>query len=289
MALIACLACLTAGACSARSATLLVTAAIGAGGVANAALAARPPAAARLVDHARGLEGPWRVRGYLRTTPRSSGYGSVVDAVIEELYVDSQWRGWPLRVRLSVDEPPAIDTPAGTRFETFLALRADRPPVNPHVRSRQPLRATGNDLRASLKSYRQLRRGTQARRWSWRGVGHRAHLRLRVAIDDLFGARAPFVRAVLLGERGDLDAALRNRYTRAGLAHVLAISGLHLGLLLAAVFFICRILGMSPSMAAAACLAALPLFLGVTVVRAALARAALMAAYFFAATAAGLT
>ncbi len=34
-------------------------------------------------------------------------------------------------------------------------------------------------------------------------------------------------------------------------------------------------------------MAALPLFLGVTVVRAALARAALMAAYFFAATTAG--
>ena len=95
------------------------------------------------------------------------------------------------------------------------------------------------------------------------------------------------MRAVLLGERGDLDAALRSRYTRAGLAHVLAISGLHLGLLLSAVFFLCRILGMSPSRAAATCLAALPLFLGVTVVRAALAPAALMAAYFFTATAAG--
>ena len=109
----------------------------------------------------------------------------------------------------------------------------------------------------------------------------------RGSSNDLFGAQAPFVRAVLLGERGDLDAALRSRDRRAGLAHVLAISGLHLGLLLSAVFFVCRILGMSPSLAAAMCLAALPLFLGVTVIRAALSRAALMAAYFFAATAAG--
>ena len=46
----------------------------------------------------------------------------------------------------------------------------------------------------------------------------------------LYGARAPLVEALVLGRRGDLDPALRTRFVDAGLAHLLAISGLHVGL-----------------------------------------------------------
>lgn len=37
--------------------------------------------------------------------------------------------------------------------------------------------------------------------------------------------------AMLLGEKGDLDAEIKSLYQRAGIAHVLAISGLHISLL----------------------------------------------------------
>lgn len=49
----------------------------------------------------------------------------------------------------------------------------------------------------------------------------------------LFGARAPLVNALVIGGRGDLDPAVRERYARAGLAHLLSISGLHVGFLAA--------------------------------------------------------
>ncbi|HWC74016.1 MAG TPA: DNA internalization-related competence protein ComEC/Rec2 [Gemmatimonadales bacterium] len=43
----------------------------------------------------------------------------------------------------------------------------------------------------------------------------------------LFGSRAPLVDALVIARRTDLDAELRERYARSGLAHLLSISGLH--------------------------------------------------------------
>jgi competence protein ComEC len=57
----------------------------------------------------------------------------------------------------------------------------------------------------------------------------RGALRDRVAERSraLFGARAPLVDALVIARRAELDAELRERYTRSGLAHLLSISGLH--------------------------------------------------------------
>jgi competence protein ComEC len=57
----------------------------------------------------------------------------------------------------------------------------------------------------------------------------RGALRDRVAERSraLFGSRAPLVDALVIARRTDLDAELRERYTRSGLAHLLSISGLH--------------------------------------------------------------
>ncbi|HYL21950.1 MAG TPA: DNA internalization-related competence protein ComEC/Rec2 [Gemmatimonadales bacterium] len=49
----------------------------------------------------------------------------------------------------------------------------------------------------------------------------------------LFGTRAPLVDALVFAPRIDLDAAVRERYARSGLAHILSISGLHVGFLAA--------------------------------------------------------
>ncbi len=59
----------------------------------------------------------------------------------------------------------------------------------------------------------------------------RGALRDRVAERSrrLFGARAPLVDALVIARRAELDAGLRERYTRSGLAHLLSISGLHVG------------------------------------------------------------
>lgn len=77
----------------------------------------------------------------------------------------------------------------------------------------------------------------------------RAHLgdRIRTGIHEtarrLYGRRAPLVDALVLGRRTDLDREVLEEFAGAGLMHLLAISGFHLGLLAGWVFVLLRISG----------------------------------------------
>lgn len=50
-------------------------------------------------------------------------------------------------------------------------------------------------------------------------------------IESLYGRRAALVEALVLGRRDDIEPGLRNDFVAAGLAHLLAISGLHVGII----------------------------------------------------------
>jgi competence protein ComEC len=73
----------------------------------------------------------------------------------------------------------------------------------------------------------------------------RGGLRDRIARRSaaLFGSRAPLVDALVIGRRGTLDPEVRERYARAGMAHLLSISGLHVGFLAAWLALVLRWLG----------------------------------------------
>src|SRR5579864_2049494 len=59
------------------------------------------------------------------------------------------------------------------------------------------------------------------------------------------------MRALIIGDRGGIDEDLRNRFVLTGMAHLLVISGLHLGFVAAAAFFIMRlVMGFFPSLMA---------------------------------------
>src|SRR5881628_2888176 len=50
---------------------------------------------------------------------------------------------------------------------------------------------------------------------------------------ELFGTRAPIVNALVFAPNARLDSEIRERYVRSGLAHLLSISGLHVGFMAA--------------------------------------------------------
>lgn len=50
-------------------------------------------------------------------------------------------------------------------------------------------------------------------------------------IDSLYGRDAPLVRALLIADKRELSPEIRDRFAAAGLAHMLCISGLHVGIL----------------------------------------------------------
>jgi len=75
------------------------------------------------------------------------------------------------------------------------------------------------------------------------GPGPRAAVRLATErrIRELFGpARAPLAAALTVGAGDQLDRDIRRRFARAGIAHILAISGLHVGILAAALLLVLR-------------------------------------------------
>ncbi len=76
----------------------------------------------------------------------------------------------------------------------------------------------------------------------------RGALRDRIAARSarLFGSRAPLVDALVIARTADLDPEVRERYARAGLAHILSISGLHVGFIAAWLGLLLRALGLGP-------------------------------------------
>src|SRR5436309_13928466 len=68
----------------------------------------------------------------------------------------------------------------------------------------------------------------------------------------LFGRRAPIVDALVFAPNAALDPEVRERYARSGLAHILSISGLHVGFLAACLALLLRKLGLSPGSRAGA-------------------------------------
>jgi len=76
----------------------------------------------------------------------------------------------------------------------------------------------------------------------------RGGLRDRVVgrADTLFGARAPMVDALVIARRAGLDPDVRERYAQAGLAHLLAISGLHVGFIAAWLGVVLGLTGLGP-------------------------------------------
>ena len=76
-----------------------------------------------------------------------------------------------------------------------------------------------------------------------RSLRYAARDKVASRIRELYGARSGLVEAVVLGRREDIDRSLREGFARAGLAHLLAISGLHVGVLGGWCVLLARVLG----------------------------------------------
>lgn len=62
-----------------------------------------------------------------------------------------------------------------------------------------------------------------------------ARIRASRSIDKLFGRDAPMAKALLIADQHDIPPDVRDRYARAGMVHMLSISGLHVAIVAGAV------------------------------------------------------
>jgi competence protein ComEC len=67
---------------------------------------------------------------------------------------------------------------------------------------------------------------------------------LALTIRALYGARAGLVEALVVNRRGGMPPELRDRYARAGLVHILSISGFHVGVIVGWVLILGSLVGL---------------------------------------------
>jgi len=78
-------------------------------------------------------------------------------------------------------------------------------------------------------------------------LGDKIRQRLLAQIDALLPSEeAGLAHGLLFGEKGMMSAEIEDAFRRAGLMHLLAVSGLHLGIFLAALWFLLRLFGLRP-------------------------------------------
>lgn len=100
--------------------------------------------------------------------------------------------------------------------------------------------------------------------------------RAQERIAALFPRQAPLVDALLLGRREEVDPAVAERFTRAGLVHLLAISGAHVGLFSSMLLLVGGAARLSPDRVRLATILATALYLGVIGAPASAVRAGIM-------------
>ncbi|MEM6552967.1 MAG: ComEC/Rec2 family competence protein [Planctomycetota bacterium] len=93
-------------------------------------------------------------------------------------------------------------------------------------------------------------------------------------------AQLGLLRALLLGRRAELSEQTHDQFRRVGLAHILSISGAHLGVLLGMVWLVARVLTGRPRRSALIVLVVLGLFVLAVPMRTPIVRAAVMAGLF---------
>jgi competence protein ComEC len=125
-------------------------------------------------------------------------------------------------------------------------LAAVAGPLNPgEPDPRDRLRALGIRLRLAIDEPASIWRDPDAPAWTgfWAMMAAArswSHARLVAGLDPRV---APLAAALLLGRREGIDPDVNDAFARTGTVHLLAISGLHLQVLAAAIFLGCRALG----------------------------------------------
>lgn len=69
----------------------------------------------------------------------------------------------------------------------------------------------------------------------------------RLFVSHIGSERSAVASALLLGDRSHMTNAIRTAFAETGTMHVLAISGLHVGILVGFLWFACRLLNLSPA------------------------------------------
>ncbi len=154
---------------------------------------------------------------------------------------DGTWHPCDALVRAYL---PVSAPPAGGALEASLRLKRPPPPRNPGEFDRRAfLGRKGIVLTASCRAPALVTVQPPRLPHPFAAYRHALEKRLRSDTGDGEG----LLLAVLLGERGLLTAGQRDALSRSGLYHLVALSGLHVGLLLVLLALVAHLAGVPPA------------------------------------------
>ncbi len=131
---------------------------------------------------------------------------------------------WDLKRKIDVGDKISLTT-------AVIPIAEQR---NPHSFDYKKYLSSLN-IHTQLKAVRVLEQASDVGLFSWLGL-RKAALGL---IDNNFSeVTAPIAKALLLGYKNELEVETKTAFARAGLSHIMAVSGLHVGLIVAPFWFI---------------------------------------------------
>ena len=231
----------------------------------------------------------WAFARFKPTDPTSSFYLKVseVKTVAEGPLGRNGWAKATGTVRVQVDEP-VLDLKAGDYIQAYCWLDRFKPPTNPGQFDTAKYLARKNVfLAASIKSRNgiEILRFAQNDRWSGAFTKIKSRIRqtaTRALLGDLSPAEPSrgLLEALLLGYRRDIDSDTYEAFRKTGLLHFISLSGLHLGILIGIIWWLCKTAGLMKPARAVVCIIAIVIFLLIVPPRAPTLRAAIICCVF---------
>ena len=236
------------------------------------------------------LAAPCRVRG--RCVRVSDGRAGAIHLEVEVQHLTNRFASFGTRgtIRLHLNPMGAsLDTSplpqAGDQVEILAYLRRPENFNNPgQFDYRSYLELRGIFLTGNLKDPLLLTLLTRQPEFSWKDLVNRMRQGCIGALDALPAsepARA-VLKAVLLGDDSDLAEETRSRFRLNGLYHVLVVSGLHVGMMIAMVFALLKQLRLPRGLALTLTMASIGLYNLLAEGQIAIDRASIMGCLFLA-------
>ena len=226
----------------------------------------------------------WEFAKFKYTDPTSSFY-----LKMEEIKTIDNWAEASGTVRVQVAEP-VLDLKAGDYIQAYCWLDRFSPPTNPgQFNTARYLARKNVFIAASVKS----RNGIELLENHRRGIFTKVRRKIRqTATTALLGGPVPenqsegLLQALLLGYRGKIGSSTYQAFRKTGLLHFISLSGLHLGILIGIIWWLCKTAGLMKRARAIICIIAIGIFLLIVPPRPPTVRAAIIgwvfcASFFF--------
>ncbi|UCF43230.1 MAG: DNA internalization-related competence protein ComEC/Rec2 [Planctomycetota bacterium] len=220
----------------------------------------------------------WEFAGFRRTDPGSSFY-----LRLKEVEAVDGWTKASGTVRVQVAEP-VLDLKTGDSLQMYCWLDRFAGASNPGQFDTAKYLARKNVLvGASVKS----RDGIEVLESSGLGIFTKVKRKLRESatralVGELSVAEQSrgLLEALLLGYRGNIDSETYRAFRKTGLLHFISLSGLHVGILMGTVWWLCKAAGLLKRARAIICIIAIGVFLMVVPLRSPTLRAAVIGFVF---------